>query len=153
MGSVHDNETRVILRRLAILLVSFYALYYIVSTIVLFSLRVPYRATLPFDHVVFGVKSRPALASFLAMISTYVASVVLMLKIVKSSSNAWDYVVTVSFLHWILTCLVTTRFPTNWVWWLTFLAFTAALTVASEIVNFVFHDLRQSAKIADAINA
>jgi hypothetical protein len=34
--------------------------------------------------------------------------------IVRSTNYAWDYAVTVSFVHFILTCLCTLAFPTNW---------------------------------------
>lgn len=67
MGSVHDGDTKVILRRLAVLLVCFYALYYALATMYMFALRVPYRASLPFDHVEFGIKNRRSLGMYAAL--------------------------------------------------------------------------------------
>lgn len=86
------------------------------------------------------------------MLTVYVLSVPLLLKIVKSSNIVWDYVVTTSFVHWILTCAVSQTFPTNWAWWLTFLLLTLGLVVFSELVNYFCYDLRRAAKIADANN-
>mmetsp|Transcript_28273 Transcript_28273/g.64040 ORF Transcript_28273/g.64040 Transcript_28273/m.64040 type:complete len:82 (-) Transcript_28273:57-302(-) len=62
--------------------------------------------------------------------------------IVKSTKHAWDYSVTISFIHFVLTCITTRAFPTSWPWWVTIIIATIIVSVVSELLCYFLHDLR-----------
>ena len=45
-------------------------------------------------------------AAWLAMVITYVLGVGIIYFIVRSTRKAWDYAVTITFWHWIVSCIV-----------------------------------------------
>lgn len=54
MGKVSDDKTTTILKNLAILVVVFYAIYYIIAAILAAGFKVHFNGTLPFDAQDFG---------------------------------------------------------------------------------------------------
>mmetsp|Transcript_20605 Transcript_20605/g.49057 ORF Transcript_20605/g.49057 Transcript_20605/m.49057 type:complete len:83 (+) Transcript_20605:255-503(+) len=61
----------------------------------------------------------------------------------RSSKIAWDYAITMSLCHLILTCIVTTSFPQNWAWWLTLILETIVVIVGSELSCYYLRDLKE----------
>ena len=102
---------------------------------------------LPFWHFNCGVgQGEVALTSWVSMVVSQACLVLLIFKIVASTSHAWDYAVTISFVHFILTCAATRAFPVNWVWWVTLIVCTGVVSVISELMCYFLHDLRDIEK-------
>lgn len=81
---------------------------------------------------------------FLALVITFVAcGPILVFYIVAVTKQCWDFVATVTFLHWVLTCLVTLSFPLNWVWWVAFLPCGLLMSTGSELCCYYLRDMRE----------
>lgn len=59
------------------------------------------------------------------------------------TKQCWDFVATVTFLHWVLTCLVTLSFPLNWVWWVAVLPCGLLMSTGSELCCYYLRDMRE----------
>ncbi|KNC55666.1 uncharacterized protein AMSG_01936 [Thecamonas trahens ATCC 50062] len=152
MGKVSDNESRVIARRLAMFIPSFYLLFYVVAGVFIMAYDLDYCGTLPFEHAKFADGSDRGQAALATTTLAFLLAPLLMVTIVKSSSNAWDYVVTVALLHVVLAAAVSASWPSNWRWWATVASMTLVLAVVSELINYLA-ELRRTAKVADALNS
>ena len=67
--------------------------------------------------------------------------------VVRSTQMAWDYAVTFSFVHIILSTIVTAAatgaaFPVNPVWWVTLLIGTFVLSSMAELSCYYLRDMR-----------
>ena len=151
MGRKTDNDSRVIATRLAKLIPAFYLMFYVVAGVFIMAYDLEYCGTLPFEHAKFGDSSSRGKAAVATTILAFAFSPLLMLVLVKSSSNAWDYIATLTLLHIALTALVSLSWPSNWKWWLTTLLMALFTTVVSELINYLA-ELRRTAKVADALN-
>jgi len=102
---------------------------------------------LPFWHFECGVgQGEIALTSWLSIVLSQFCLLFLIFKIVASTAHAWDYSVTISFVHFVITCAATRAFPVSWVWWVTVLLSTLAVSIASELMCYFLHDLRDIEK-------
>ncbi|XP_021437403.1 CF191 protein isoform X1 [Oncorhynchus mykiss] len=133
-GKVAD--TRTVLVHLLLCLVIFYSLYYMIGsvcfgafrcdTFIFLSLRA--RVVIGLDHfdglIPFDFKTEPTnlesnskyLVNLLSMELTYFCSGLLFAAVVRRW--VWDYALTVTLLHVLLTSLVMLEFPLVWQWWL-----------------------------------
>lgn len=146
-GRARDYETKVILRRLLTFVIAFYALYYVVGAVLAAITGQPVTATIPFDHVEFGTgKGRPLL-TFLTTVITYTLGLALVVIIIQTSANAWDYAVTTSLLHLLLASIVCFKFSVNWVWWVTVVVGTVWMAIAGEALNLCLCDMRRLARV------
>ena len=151
MGKVSDRESRVIVGKLAKLGPGFYLLLYICSGIFIIAYDLEYDGTLPFEHKTFGKACDLGRAALATQVLGFLLLPVVLALIVRSASLAWDYVLTLVFLHLALTCLVTLSWPSNWRWWLSLSCLTLYSVFASEALSYVV-EARRSAKVADAVN-
>ena len=67
--------------------------------------------------------------------------------VVRSTQMAWDYAITFSFVHFILSTIVTAAatgvgFPVNPVWWVTLLVGTFVLSSLAELSCYYLRDMR-----------
>lgn len=88
-------------------------------------------------------RSRFFAAAFFSMAMTYVLSIGIIFFIVQSTRKSWDYAVTISFVHWIVCCVVQQSFPTGWVWWVTLVVGTIVVGGFGELFHYKFRDLRE----------
>mmetsp|Transcript_25251 Transcript_25251/g.50651 ORF Transcript_25251/g.50651 Transcript_25251/m.50651 type:complete len:161 (-) Transcript_25251:97-579(-) len=159
MTTVHDGETRTVLRKLGILFVLYYIIQFAVAMILAAALDAweydgdsekgdRYNGgLLPFWHFDCGFgEGDVALISWLTMVISQLGLLWLIFKLVKSTTHAWDYSFTLSFLHFCLSSAACRALPTNWVWWLTLLLCTAIVACASELMCYFLHDLREIEK-------
>lgn len=76
------------------------------------------------------------------MVITYVLGVGIIFFIVRSTRKAWDYAVTITFFHTIVSCVVMGGFPTEWVWWVSIALCTVVMGGCGELSNYFCRDLR-----------
>ena len=81
-------------------------------------------------------------AAWLALVITYVLGVGIVYFIVQSTRKAWDYAVTISIWHLIISCIVMQSFPTGWVWWVSTVLGTIVMGGLGELANYFCRDLR-----------
>mmetsp|Transcript_19281 Transcript_19281/g.45079 ORF Transcript_19281/g.45079 Transcript_19281/m.45079 type:complete len:153 (-) Transcript_19281:257-715(-) len=147
MSKVGDSDSVVIIQRLLLLMLAFYVFNYILCIIIIASLpdvEWSFLGKLPFWHEDFGPGAGDlALAAWLSMGLSLLANMVFIYSIGRSTRMAWDYAVTMSILHFVLTCLVTLEFPTNWAWWVTWIIATLLVFVGSELSCYYLRDLRE----------
>lgn len=122
MAKKSERTTKVILIKLAILLPAFYAVFYVLDGIMVGSFQLTEDGTLPFDWISFSpaIVGRPLgvfvllclfpshifhLAAFLAMAISYFVTGFVVFGVVRAFSYAWDYSVTISLSHFVITCL------------------------------------------------
>mmetsp|Transcript_17899 Transcript_17899/g.43322 ORF Transcript_17899/g.43322 Transcript_17899/m.43322 type:complete len:160 (+) Transcript_17899:314-793(+) len=159
MTTVHDGETRTVIRKLAILLVLYYLIQYAVSLILAAALNAwdydgdsdkgdRYNGgMLPFWHFDCGFgEGDVALISWLSIVISQMALCLLIFKLVQSTTHAWDYSFTLSFLHFCLSSAACRAFPVNWVWWVTLGICTIIVACASELMCYFLHDLKDIEK-------
>mmetsp|Transcript_17150 Transcript_17150/g.26541 ORF Transcript_17150/g.26541 Transcript_17150/m.26541 type:complete len:162 (+) Transcript_17150:58-543(+) len=160
MSTKQDGETKTILRKLALLIFLFYLLQYGICLICAAAMDTwEYEgeegkakdrfspALLPFWHYDCGLgQGDIALISWLSIAVSQLLLIFLIYFIVRSTKHAWDYSVTLSFFHFIATCAATRDAPTNWVWYVTICVATLVVSVASELMCYFLHDLREIAK-------
>ncbi|NP_001154131.1 CF191 protein [Oncorhynchus mykiss] len=117
-GKVAD--TRTVLVHLLLCLVIFYSLYYMIGSVCFGAFRLDhFDGLIPFDF-----KTEPTnlesnskyLVNLLSMELTYFCSGLLFAAVVRRW--VWDYALTVTLLHVLLTSLVMLEFPLVWQWWL-----------------------------------
>mmetsp|Transcript_24118 Transcript_24118/g.78490 ORF Transcript_24118/g.78490 Transcript_24118/m.78490 type:complete len:171 (-) Transcript_24118:158-670(-) len=166
MTTKTDGETRTILRNLAIIILLFYSVQYIFCMIMAASLSgglwkySSYRnhsnhadmsvsdkysaGLLPFWHFDFGFgQGNIALTAWLTMAISQGFLIAFIYFIVRSTKHAWDYSVTISFIHFVLTCITTRAFPMTWPWWVTIIIATFIVSVVSELLCYFLHDMRE----------
>lgn len=138
-------------KKLAVFVLLFYVFYYLLSIILVASFHSPWTdlhlglASYPFQHakLLFNpAHATESLGRWLAMVLNYLLAFGTNYFIVKSTRLTWDYVVTTSIIHFILTCLVTLSFPVNWIWWVTIIVCTAMLCTLGELSIYFFRDLK-----------
>eukprot|EP00771_Trimastix_marina_P003203 gnl/Trimastix_PCT/4417.p1 GENE.gnl/Trimastix_PCT/4417~~gnl/Trimastix_PCT/4417.p1 ORF type:complete len:150 (+),score=16.79 gnl/Trimastix_PCT/4417:79-528(+) len=142
MAKKSDYASKPILIRLLILIPAFYVLSYVIASIFIASLGLPYYGDLPFDHVHFGFDTTRSLASFLAFTTTFLLFSILIIVVGRSTKLAWDYAVTISILHFVLSCIVMRAFPLNWIWWLDIALGTFLVVLISELLCYWCIDSR-----------
>ncbi len=145
MGKKSDDDTRVILKNLAIIVPAFYAIYFAVAAILAAAFELDCdNAACRYHLLPFYTKLdafRPegadqALVAWLAQVLTFLLSASLMYFVVRSTARSWDYACTLLVVHTVVTTAVDGTFPTNWVWWVTALMSTFALSSLGEISNY-----------------
>mmetsp|Transcript_7447 Transcript_7447/g.15184 ORF Transcript_7447/g.15184 Transcript_7447/m.15184 type:complete len:161 (-) Transcript_7447:147-629(-) len=155
MGHPTDDDTVVILRKLAYFIPSFYALYYAVALVYVLGFDLPMSR---FGYVPFNFEDddfKPLkrddgetdrelpLASWLALVTTMPLTTVLIFFIVKNTRKAWDYAMTISFTHLVACIIVRQAFPTNWIWWVTMAVTTFMLSSLGEMSIYYLHDMKE----------
>ena len=60
----------------------------------------------------------------------------------KSTKMSFDYVLTLAFIHFILSMLVMLSFPVNWIWWVTAILGHAAAAATAELSCYYLRDMR-----------
>ncbi|XP_048468833.1 transmembrane protein 244-like isoform X1 [Rhincodon typus] len=96
----------------------FYTLYYMIGSVCFGAFRLDsFDGLLPFDFKTQAEKSvSKYLVNLLSMELTYFTSGILFAIIVKK--RVWDYSITVTLVHVILSSAVMAEFPLAWQWWL-----------------------------------
>nr|XP_025952461.1 transmembrane protein 244 [Dromaius novaehollandiae] len=112
------TSVKILLLHLLLCLGIFYTLYYVTGSICHGALRLDtFDGLIPFEFRTEPSLSNPKyLGGLLAMELTYFTSSILFAALLKRW--VWDYAVTVTLLHVLLTCLVMGQFPLVWQWWL-----------------------------------
>ncbi|XP_070555266.1 putative transmembrane protein 244 [Ptychodera flava] len=128
-------------------LFSFYAVFYISSTIVFgaFSLKT-FDGTTPFhyesfDDVFYHLvpfnqtvwTSQPFLSDFIALEATYIFTTWIYL--IFLDSWLWDYAITVTIIHCAIVCAVNLTFPLIWEWWVCVLIGLTLMIILGESIN------------------
>ncbi|MEQ2290216.1 hypothetical protein AMECASPLE_001174 [Ameca splendens] len=115
-GKAVDSKT--VLSNLLLCLLIFYSLFYMIGSVCFGAFRLDrFDGLIPFDF-----KTEPAesnskyLVNLLSLELTYFCSGILFAAVVRR--RVWDYALTVTLLHVIITSLVMLEFPTVWQWWL-----------------------------------
>mmetsp|Transcript_17242 Transcript_17242/g.23821 ORF Transcript_17242/g.23821 Transcript_17242/m.23821 type:complete len:161 (-) Transcript_17242:423-905(-) len=155
MGIVSDDETRVILRKLATCVLWFYILYYLVSLLYVLAFGLPFTLYVCFPFYFDDDDFKPLLrssdeddrelplASWLSCVTTMLLSTILIFFIVKNTRKAWDYATSISMIHFVVCCLVNQAFPLNWIWWVTIIPTTFMLSSLSELSIYYLHDMKE----------
>ncbi|CAL8247198.1 unnamed protein product [Lota lota] len=111
-------DSKTVLIHLLLCLVIFYSLYYMIGSVCFGIFKLDhFDGLIPFDF-----KTGPAdsnskyLVNLLSMELTYFSCGLLFAAVVRRW--VWDYALTVTFLHVLLTSIVMLEFPTVWQWWL-----------------------------------
>ncbi|XP_041068873.1 transmembrane protein 244-like isoform X2 [Carcharodon carcharias] len=110
--------TKTVLLNLLQCLLVFYALYYMIGSIFFGAFRLDsFDGLIPFDFKTQAAHSSSKyLVNLLSMELTYFTSGLLFAAIVKKW--VWDYSITVTLIHIILSSAVMAEFPLAWQWWL-----------------------------------
>jgi hypothetical protein len=81
---------------------------------------------------------------FVALLVTFIAcGPLLLFVIVANTRQCWDFTATITFFHWVLTCLVTLAFPLNWIWWVAFLVSPFFMSTMGELSCYYLRDMRE----------
>jgi hypothetical protein len=81
---------------------------------------------------------------FVALLVTFVVcGPMLVFYIVAVTKQCWDFVATITFVHWVLTCLVTLAFPVNWVWWVVFIPCGLLMSTGGELSCYYLRDMKE----------
>ncbi|CAJ1062207.1 transmembrane protein 244 [Xyrichtys novacula] len=115
-GNAVDSKT--VLFNLLLCLLIFYSLFYMIGSVCFGAFRLDsFDGLIPFDF-----KTEPAesnskyLVNLLSLELTYFCSGLLFAAVVRR--RVWDYALTVTLLHVMITSLVMLEFPMVWQWWL-----------------------------------
>jgi hypothetical protein len=63
--------------------------------------------------------------------------------IVQNTKQVWDFAATLTFFHWVITCLVTLSFPMNYIWWVTLLPCGLLMSTGGELSCYYLRDMRE----------
>mmetsp|Transcript_6695 Transcript_6695/g.7679 ORF Transcript_6695/g.7679 Transcript_6695/m.7679 type:complete len:164 (-) Transcript_6695:1239-1730(-) len=155
MGLKTDDDTVVILRKLGLFIPSFYALYYLVSVIYCAGFGLDWSLLGKFPFYIDDNEFKPILrgdgasdrelplATWLSNITTFLLAPILIFFIVNNTRKSWDYAVTISFVHWLMCCIVMQGFPVNWIWWVTMVVMTFLLSSGGELSIYYLRDMRE----------
>merc|ERR1712032_1065497 len=160
MGNIHDQDSAVLLQKLALLLPAWYAMLYLfaaVTTAVMGGdndVGWGNYATLPFKTAKRDFSPVPRssgrqhpylpVAAWTSQLGAHLFGGLLIVYLVRNREQAWDFAVTAAFLHFLLSCgLGGEGFPLSWVWWITHIPGTAAFAVAGELGTYYLLDLRE----------
>ena len=138
-------DTKTILKNLGIIIVLFYVTFYFLSLIALagFKQDLKHVGMGPFDWKHCGFSDGRDTAGWLSLVLNFgIFGSFFVFIIARTSSRSWDYVVTLGILHWILTMIISTSFPTNWVWWVSIIVVVIISIIISEVSSFCIWDLR-----------
>ncbi|KAG7469155.1 hypothetical protein MATL_G00125970 [Megalops atlanticus] len=115
-GKVADTKT--VLLHLGLCLLIFYTLYYMIGSVCFGAFRLDhFDGLIPFDFKTEPTDSNSKyLVNLLSMELTYFCSGLLFAAVVKRW--VWDYALTVTLFHVLLTSTVMLEFPLVWQWWL-----------------------------------
>ncbi|KPP77526.1 transmembrane protein 244-like [Scleropages formosus] len=107
-----------ILLHLLLCLVIFYTLYYMIGSVCFGAFRLDnFDGLIPFDFKIELTESNSKyLVNLLSMELTFFSSGLLFAAVVKRW--VWDYALTVTVFHVLLTSIVMQEFPLVWQWWL-----------------------------------
>nr|XP_054772558.1 transmembrane protein 244-like [Lytechinus pictus] len=103
---------------------SFYAVYYIMASLIHGILRLDnFDGTIPFHYQSFDQiftnstrwNDSVFIADFISLECTY--AIIPFVFFIFLRSRLWDYTITITALHCILVCLVNLAFPLIWEWW------------------------------------
>ena len=151
-GHVSDDDTLVVLRKLAISLPSLYLSFYAVALVALlaaFSGGIDDHTTawadMPFVHEPekFGEASRLAACALASQLAVWVVvGPLLLYYVVDSTRKCWDYAATFAFVHFVLTCAMTQAFPTNYRWWLVTMLGGLWTSSVGEFATYRLKDMR-----------
>ncbi|XP_068121558.1 putative transmembrane protein 244 [Hyperolius riggenbachi] len=99
-------------------LLIFYTVFYMASTVCAGFLRIEdFDWMIPFRHTLLPSSNSSGYhVQVISLGVTFFLSGLLFVPIV--GSMVWDYSITVTFLHFIICCIVTQEFPVTWQWWL-----------------------------------
>ncbi|XP_048413730.1 transmembrane protein 244-like isoform X2 [Stegostoma tigrinum] len=116
--SLHEQLLKTVLSNLLQCSLVFYTLYYMIGSVCFGAFRLDsFDGLLPFDFKTQAEKSiSKYLVNLLSMELTYFTSGILFAIIVRK--RVWDYSITVTLIHVILSSAVMAEFPLAWQWWL-----------------------------------
>ena len=138
-----DTATNAILRKLAILVPLYYLFYYIIALIVSAAFGTAIDGKEPFDFVAFnpGLGGRDA-AVWTSYFLMLLVNAALVYFVGRSTKMSFDYVLTLAFIHFILSMLVMLSFPVNWVYWVTAILGNGGAAVIAELSCYYLRDMR-----------
>ena len=143
--NVKPDDTPVILKNLAVVFPLYYIAYYSISGVLSALVGSTFDGREPFEHSMdlFNPSlGGRALVTWLSFVLMLFVATSLIYHIVRSTQMAWDYAVTFSFVHFILSMIVTLSFPTNWIWWVTVGLGTFLLSSMAEMSCYYLRDMR-----------
>eukprot|EP00002_Diphylleia_rotans_P012172 TRINITY_DN2380_c0_g1_i1.p1 TRINITY_DN2380_c0_g1~~TRINITY_DN2380_c0_g1_i1.p1 ORF type:complete len:149 (-),score=35.99 TRINITY_DN2380_c0_g1_i1:249-695(-) len=143
MGHVSDDDTRVILKKLAMIFPSFYLINFVVSFILCAAFGIDIDGSMPFDFEHFGFGNNLEIATWLTLTITFLLASGLLFFIVQSTGKSWDYACTIAIIHFAISCIVMDAFPTNWVWWVTVIISTFILSSLGELTCYYLRDMKE----------
>ena len=147
--NVKPDDTAVILKNFAIIFPLFYIAYYAITGILSAIVGSTFDGREPFFHACNDDKcdfnpaaGGTALVTWLSFVLMLFVATSLIYYVVRSTQMAWDYAVTFSFVHFILSIIVTGCFPVNWIWWVTVVLGTFLLSSMAEMSCYYLRDMR-----------
>ncbi|XP_007893005.2 transmembrane protein 244 [Callorhinchus milii] len=110
--------TKTVILNLLLCLLIFYTLYYMIGSVCFGAFRLDsFDGLIPFDFKTQATKSSSKyLVNLLSMELTYFASGLAFVPVVKNW--VWDYAITVTLIHILLSSAVMAEFPLVWQWWI-----------------------------------
>lgn len=97
----------------------------------------------PFDFVSFNpADGGRGAAVWTAYFLMLLVNAALVYFIGRSTKVSFDYVITIAFIHFILSMLVMLSFPVNWIWWVTAVVGNVAAAGAAELSCYYLRDMR-----------
>jgi hypothetical protein len=120
MSKKTDSHTSTILRVWPIILLLFYGWYFIAAAILAAGFKtfdMNYVQYIPFHWQNFDpTGSDFARSCWAAMVLSVTCLVLAVFYVGKSTRMAWDYAISTYIIHWAITCIVSSSFPTSWIW-------------------------------------
>ncbi|XP_039256911.2 putative transmembrane protein 244 [Styela clava] len=130
-----------ILQNIGVCLFTFYCIYFAMSALMhgVFHVESTFDGRQPFNFVAmsnldFSTGSVESVACFLAMELTYFCTTLLISFYLLS--RVWDYAITITFVHLILSCAVMMALPTTWQWWCSIGIGTLWMITMGECISF-----------------
>jgi hypothetical protein len=87
---------------------------------------------------------RPPTVPWVTLLITFLFfGPLLIFVIVQNTKQVWDFAATLTFFHWVITCLVTLSFPVNYIWWVTLLPCGLLMSTGGELSCYYLRDMRE----------
>eukprot|EP00164_Ancoracysta_twista_P002132 GFYU01002815.1.p1 GENE.GFYU01002815.1~~GFYU01002815.1.p1 ORF type:complete len:151 (+),score=39.88 GFYU01002815.1:128-580(+) len=143
MSKKSDDDTATILKKLGILIPLFYVILFILAAILSAAYDFDFDANLPFEYDKIDPTGNDyEIAAWLNLFLGYMMLILLVFFIVKSTRKSWDYVTTVTIIHFGISCAVIQESPENWIYWLTIVLLTIFVSTVSELATYFLRDLK-----------
>ncbi|XP_078279015.1 putative transmembrane protein 244 [Rhinoraja longicauda] len=131
------DGTKAVFFNLLLCLMAFYTLYYMIGSVCFGAYRLElFDGLFPFDFKTKASMSSPKyLVILLSMELTFFISGLLFAAIIKK--RIWDYALTITLSHVVLSSALMGEFPVAWQWWVAILAGMMMMICNGQLVVYL----------------